>query len=92
MTEYVSPWRDQETNDLGALASKFLSRSVLPRREEFDKQQYVDRSVWTEAGALGLMSRQVVQPADGCAADGGVDPVVIVEVDPAWQGRASRGS
>jgi hypothetical protein len=38
---------------------------------------------------LGVMSRQVVEPADGWAADRGVDAVVIVEVEPAgsaWTG------
>ena len=40
---------------------------------------------------LDVMSRQVVESADGCAADGGVDPVVIVEVDPARQGCSSLG-
>jgi hypothetical protein len=32
---------------------------------------------------LGVMSRQVVEPADGRATDCGVDAVVIVEVQPA---------
>ena len=33
--------------------------------------------------ALDVMSGQVVDPADGRGADGGVDPVVIVGVQPA---------
>lgn len=32
---------------------------------------------------LGVMSREVVEPADRCSAYRGVSPVVIVEVDPA---------
>ena len=37
---------------------------------------------------LDVMSRQVVQPADGCAADGGVCSMVIVEVQPSRQLRS----
>jgi hypothetical protein len=37
------------------------------------------------------MSRQVVVPADGRATDGGVDPVVIVEVEPVRQRGSSFG-
>ena len=33
---------------------------------------------------LGVMSSQVVEPGDGWGSDRGVDPVVIVEVDPPW--------
>ncbi|KJQ54817.1 hypothetical protein RS85_01552 [Microbacterium sp. SA39] len=32
---------------------------------------------------LAVMSRQVVESADGWGSDGGVVPVMIVEVDPA---------
>ena len=34
---------------------------------------------------LGVMFRQVVESADGCCADCGVEPVVIVEVQPAGE-------
>jgi hypothetical protein len=37
------------------------------------------------------MSRQVVDSADGGATDGGVDAVLIVEVQPAGQGGAAVG-
>ena len=44
------------------------------------------------AGVLDVMSRQVVSdPADGWGSDGGVVPVVIVEVQPAGQGLAALG-
>nr|WP_231959383.1 hypothetical protein [Paraoerskovia marina] len=33
-------------------------------------------------GSLGVMSREVVEPAAGCAAGCGVGSVVIVEVEP----------
>lgn len=47
---------------------------------DFYNIRYTTQS-WV-GGALGVMSRQVVEPADGWASDGGVVPVMIVEVDP----------
>jgi hypothetical protein len=47
-------------------------------------------SAWTAVN-LGVMSRQVVESADGWAVDRGVDAVVIVEVEPARQGGPSDG-
>lgn len=42
--------------------------------------------------ALGVLFREVVvDPADGWGSDCGVVPVVIVEVQPAWQRRAALG-
>lgn len=40
---------------------------------------------------LGVMSSQVVEPGDGWGSDRGVDPVVIVEVDPAGKGISAFG-
>ena len=41
---------------------------------------------------LGVLFREVVvDPADGWGSDCGVVPVVIVEVQPAWQRRAALG-
>ena len=52
----------------------------------------------TTAGAsrrqrqLGVVTRQVVDTADGCAADGGVVSVMVVEVEPVVQGGDEVGS
>ena len=55
-----------------------------PSYSRTDVQEFIDNP-WLNGrqAALVVMSRQVVESADGCAVDGGVDPVVIVEVDPA---------
>ncbi|VTU41450.1 hypothetical protein H4P1_00075 (plasmid) [Variovorax sp. PBS-H4] len=55
---------------------------------DLNRFQYTDQNNTASvavAAPLAVMSRQVGEPADGGAADGGVDPVVIVEVDPVRQ-------
>ncbi|HUF96803.1 MAG TPA: acyl-CoA dehydrogenase family protein [Ilumatobacter sp.] len=37
------------------LARSFVEREVIPKRERWEAQHYVDREVWRAAGALGLL-------------------------------------
>lgn len=55
MTTYRSAWKDDEAAALGELADTFFVKEVVPHLDRFDQQRQVDRSVWTQAGALGLL-------------------------------------
>ena len=63
--QYVSPWRDPEVDALGELATKFFTTEVVPHREKWESQQYVDREVWRKAGDLGLLCCSIPEEYGG---------------------------
>ncbi|AZG47119.1 acyl-CoA dehydrogenase family protein [Gordonia insulae] len=64
-TTYRSPWRDDETTALGELADKFFAREIIPNRERFEQQHFVDRDVWTKAGDIGLLCCSIPEEYGG---------------------------
>ncbi|ROZ85494.1 acyl-CoA dehydrogenase family protein [Gordonia sp. OPL2] len=62
---YRSPWRDEETTALGELADKFFAREIIPHRERFEQQHFVDRDVWTKAGDIGLLCCSIPEEYGG---------------------------
>ena len=65
MSEYRSPWVDDDVRDVGLLARGFFQRSVLPHRPRFEAQHRVDPETWTEAGRLGLLCPSVPEQYGG---------------------------
>jgi acyl-CoA dehydrogenase len=51
--------------DLAALAEQFLATEVVPFRDEWEAQQHVDRSLWTKAGAVGLLCCSIPEEYGG---------------------------
>jgi len=52
---YRSGWKDDEATALGHMASAFFAKELVPNLERFDRQQQVDRQLWTKAGEVGLL-------------------------------------
>ncbi|AHK27377.1 cyclohexanecarboxyl-CoA dehydrogenase [Rhodococcus opacus PD630] len=55
MKKYVPSWHDEEVKALSDLAAGFFEREVVAHNETWDAQHRIDRSVWLEAGKLGLL-------------------------------------
>lgn len=53
--KHVPSWHDDEVRALSELASGFFERELVAKREQWDEQHCVDRSVWRAAGELGLL-------------------------------------
>jgi len=64
-TSYVSGWQDHETRALGELAGKFFDSELVPHRERFETQHFVDREVWSKAGELGLLCCSIPEEYGG---------------------------
>jgi len=62
---YISDWEDDETRALGDLADKFFASEVVPHRERFESQHFVDPQVWTKAGDLGLLCCSIPEEFGG---------------------------
>ena len=61
---YVSAWRDDEVRAVGSLAGEFFTE-LATHRERWEAQHYVDREVWTKAGALGLLCCSIPEEYGG---------------------------
>ncbi|WP_099021904.1 acyl-CoA dehydrogenase family protein [Mycolicibacterium palauense] len=55
VSKHVPSWYDDEVTALFELAKGFFDREVVAHVDTWDRQRRIDRSVWTEAGKLGLL-------------------------------------
>lgn len=62
---YTSPLRDAEITALGELSGKFFAKELIPHRERWERQRYVDPRVWTKAGELGLLCCSIPEQYGG---------------------------
>lgn len=53
--KHTPPWYDDEVSALFDLARGFFEREVVAHVERWDTQRHIDRSVWLQAGKLGLL-------------------------------------
>ncbi|REE74696.1 acyl-CoA dehydrogenase [Rhodococcus wratislaviensis] len=65
MKKYVPSWHDEEVKALSDLAAGFFEREVVAHNETWDAQQRIDRSVWLEAGKLGLLCCSIPEEYGG---------------------------
>jgi len=59
---------------------KFLDKEVAPHHAEWEEQGYVDRSVWTKAGANGLLCLSMPEQYGGADADRLYSVVMFEEI------------
>lgn len=65
MTEYRSPWEDDEVHALKEMASRFFEAEALPNRERWAEQKCVDRQFWHQAAELGLLCASIPEQYGG---------------------------
>lgn len=58
-------WHDDEITAVAELARGFFDRELIAKREQWDAQHRVDRSVWLEAGKLGLLCCSIPEEYGG---------------------------
>ncbi|MDQ6526903.1 acyl-CoA dehydrogenase family protein [Nocardioides sp. LHD-245] len=63
--EGVSAWKDQSVQDLIETVQRFIRTEVVAHRETWERQRYVDRSVWRKAGELGLLCCSIPEEYGG---------------------------
>lgn len=62
---YISEWKDDSTEAVCELATNFVTTELLPNREKWETQQFVDREVWVRAGELGLLCCSIPEKYGG---------------------------
>ena len=88
MTEYRSPWLDEELDDLRSVARTFFERESKPNQERWAEEHQVDREFWTAAGKAGLLCISVPEEYGGGGGSFAHEAVILEEQaaagDDAW--------
>ena len=77
---YSSPWIDEELSILQDHVERFLRREIVPDREKWEEQGFVDRAAWLKAGAAGLLCASVPEEYGGGGGNRGHEAVIIQEM------------
>jgi acyl-CoA dehydrogenase len=77
---YSSPWIDEELSILQDHVERFLQRELVPDRERWEDQGFVDRAAWLKAGEAGLLCASVPEAYGGGGGNRGHEAVIIQEM------------
>jgi len=77
---YSSPWIDEELSILQDHVARFLQRELVPDREKWEDQGFVDRTAWLKAGEAGLLCASVPEQYGGGGGDRGHEAIIIQEM------------
>lgn len=58
-------WMDSDLQQLSDTTNRFADRACLPNDERWRAQRHADRSIWTEAGAAGLLCASIPEQYGG---------------------------
>ncbi|HJU71528.1 MAG TPA: acyl-CoA dehydrogenase family protein [Paucimonas sp.] len=65
----MHPWSNAELEMLRDTARRFFADAVTPHEKRWDAQQHVDRALWRQAGALGLLCASIPEAYGGAGGD-----------------------
>lgn len=72
-------WSDDTLETFRETVRHFFETEVTPRREEWEEQQRVDRSVWRKAGEIGLLCASVPAEFGGMGGTFAHEAVIVEE-------------
>ncbi|MGJ8669401.1 MAG: acyl-CoA dehydrogenase family protein [Oceanococcus sp.] len=66
--------------DFRKTCHRFIAEEIMPKHEEWEERQYVDRAVWEKAGSMGLLCLNIPEQYGGLGADRLYSAVQIEEL------------
>ena len=80
MSEYYSPWRNEELDLFRASLKRFIEREVAPNETRWQAQKHVDREFWLKAGESGYLCTDIPNQYGGAGADFRYEAVLSEEL------------
>jgi acyl-CoA dehydrogenase len=72
-------WSNDELEMLRDTVRRFFAEEVAPHEQRWDKQQHVDRALWSKAGEIGLLCPSVPEEYGGAGGDFRHEAVIFEE-------------
>jgi len=69
MSEYVSPWMNDELAIHREAVARFVEAQMLPNDAQWREQHHVGREIWRKAGELGLLCADIPAQYGGAGGD-----------------------
>ena len=80
MTDYRSPWMDDELELFRDAARRFVEAEIVPNDARWREQHHVDRAIWNKAGEVGLLCTDIPAAYGGVGGDVRHEAVVAEEM------------
>lgn len=80
MTDYRSPWMDEELDLFREAVSRFVESEIVPNDARFREQHHVDRELWSKAGEVGMLCTDIPERYGGVGGDVRHEAVVVEEL------------
>ncbi len=69
MTNYQTPWIDEELTIFKDAVGKFFETEFAPNEDRWQEQGMIDRKAWNQAGDMGLLCASIPQEYGGAGGD-----------------------
>lgn len=89
-SNYISPWITEELQLFRDASRKFIQIEFVPADKQWQKQHYVDKEAWLQAGELGILCPDIPEQYGGVGGSFLYDAVVHEEM--AYAGIVSFGN
>ena len=77
MTDYRSPWMDDDLELFRDAARRFVENEIVPNDARWREQHHVDRDLWNKAGEVGLLCTDIPDQYGGVGGDARHEAVVV---------------